>query len=354
MTEPVTREVSALLRRDREALAASAVARQYAAQGERWAAFGAEGRAKSLRDMGYHLDYLAEALAVSDPVLFTEYIAWVKVLFAGLGFPDVVISNTLLALRDTVQELVPDDVATVALVYLDAGLAKVATASVELPSLIDAQAPHAELAQRYLSRLLEGDRRGASRLILSAVDDGVSIPEIYIHVFQTTQREVGRLWQTNRISVAQEHFCTAATQLIMSQLYPYIFGGDRKDLRFVGTCVGGELHEMGVRMVADFFEMDGWDTYYLGANTPPEAVVNAVQERRADVVGISATMTFHTRRTAELIDRLRATDGGSDLVILVGGYPFNLSSRLWEEIGADGYAPGAQEAVAVALDLVGA
>jgi methanogenic corrinoid protein MtbC1 len=41
-------------------------------------------------------------------------------------------------------------------------------------------------------------------------------------------------------------------------------------------------------------------------------------------------------------------------VILVGGYPFNLSSRLWEEIGADGYAPGAQEAVAVALDLVGA
>ena len=41
----------------------------------------------------------------------------------------------------------------------------------------------------------------------------------------------------------------------------------------VATCIGGELHEIGIRMVADFFEMEGWDTYYLGANTPADAVV---------------------------------------------------------------------------------
>lgn len=354
MNESSAKGVSELLRQHREALAESAVVRQYAAHSDRWASFGPEGRAKSLRDMGYHLDYLAEALAASDPVLFTEYIAWVKVLFAGLGFSDVVIPNTLNALREALEELLPGEVVTVAGAYLDAGSVRAETAPAKLPSLIDVHAPHGDLAQRYLGYLLTGDRQAASRLILRAVEDGVSVPEIYIHVFQTTQREVGRLWQTNQISVAQEHYCTAATQLVMSQLYPHIFGGDRKDLRFVGTCVGGELHEMGVRMVADFFEMEGWDTYYLGANMPPEAVVQAVRDRRADVVGISATMTFHTRRTAELIERLRAAEGGADLVILVGGYPFNLADQLWREIGADGYAPSAQEAVAVASGLTGA
>ena len=64
-------------------------------------------------------------------------------------------------------------------------------------------------------------------------------------------REVGRLWQMNRLSVAQEHYVTAATQLIMSQLYPLVFRTARRDRRIVAACVGGELHELGVRMVAD-------------------------------------------------------------------------------------------------------
>ena len=77
-----------------------------------------------------------------------------------------------------------------------------------------------------------------------------------------------RYWQMNRLTVAQEHYCTAATQMIMSQLYPYIFEGERNGRVLVATCVAENLHEIGVRMVTDFFEMDGWDTFYLGANVP--------------------------------------------------------------------------------------
>jgi methanogenic corrinoid protein MtbC1 len=61
--------------------------------------------------------------------------------------------------------------------------------------------------------------------------------------------------------VAQEHYCTAATQLIMSQLSPRLFGRDRIGRRLVVTCVGDELYELGMHMVADFFEMEGWDAY---------------------------------------------------------------------------------------------
>ena len=90
-----------------------------------------------------------------------------------------------------------------------------------------------------LRLLLRGNRQAASQLILTAVARGVTVKDIYLHVFQRTQYEIGRLWQINRISVAQEHFCTAATQLIMSQLYPHIFRTERVGRRLVATCVGG-------------------------------------------------------------------------------------------------------------------
>jgi methanogenic corrinoid protein MtbC1 len=179
------------------------------------------------------------------------------------------------------------------------------------------------------------------------VQDGTSVRDIYIQVFQRVQREVGQLWQTNQISVAQEHFCTAATQMIISQLYPYIFTSDRKERRVVVSCVGGELHEIGARMVADFFEMGGWDSYFLGANTPLSSILKTITEQRADILAISATMTFHVDKVAEIIRSLRANPDNTTLV-LVGGYPFNLSPDLWHKIGADGYAPDADSAVPAA------
>ncbi len=163
-----------------------------------------------------------------------------------------------------------------------------------------------QLARQYLDALLRTDRHAASRMILADVEAGASVKDIYLNVFQPAQREIGRLWQTGRVTVAQEHYCSAATQLIMSQLYPYIFTGRRdKGRRLVACCVGGELHEIGLRMVADLLEMAGWDTYYLGANTPAATVLETLAQREADVLALSATIHFNIGALTELIDALR-------------------------------------------------
>ncbi len=83
-----------------------------------------------------------------------------------------------------------------------------------------------------------------------------------LRVFQPALYEVSELWQRNIISVSQEHYCTVATQFTMSLLYPHIFRGKKSDRVFVGCCVGGELHEIGMRMVTDFFEIEGDCWFY--------------------------------------------------------------------------------------------
>ncbi len=219
-------------------------------------------------------------------------------------------------------------------------------------SLSNMAGEHAELAEQYLRFLLAANRKDAASVVMKAVEDGVSVKDVYLRVFQPVLYEVGNLWQNNQVSVAQEHYCTAATQFAMSLLYPYIFSGKQTGHRFVGCCVGGELHEIGMRMVTDFFEMEGWDTYYMGANTPDEDVVQTIIDQKAGVVGISVTMTFHLHLVGRLILRIRSRPECRDVKILVGGYPFLTNHQLWRGVGAHAFATDAHQAVAVAGRLL--
>jgi methanogenic corrinoid protein MtbC1 len=192
----------------------------------------------------------------------------------------------------------------------------------------------------------------ASKLILDAVQNGMKIEDVYLQVFQPIQYEIGRLWEINQISVAVEHYTSAATQLIMSQLFPYILCTERKGLSMVACSADNELHEIGVRMVADFFEMYGWDTYYLGANTPLEAVLNTLKEQSPHLLAVSVTMRRHLGYVRELIDQVRQIQENPRLKILIGGFPFVCDPDLWKEYAADGCAQDAREAITLAEKLV--
>jgi MerR family transcriptional regulator, light-induced transcriptional regulator len=207
-------------------------------------------------------------------------------------------------------------------------------------------------AKLYLRSILQADRITASKLVNTAIESGINIKDIYISIFQASQHEIGRLWQTNQINVAQEHYCTAATQVIMSQLYPYVFRTKKNGHRLVATCVNGELHELGIRMVADFFEMEGWDTYYLGANTPVKSLLEALCQYQAEVLCISATINFNVSAISELVTSVRKSADTSKIIILVGGRPFNIVPDLWWKIEADGCAVDAREAISKCKTLL--
>lgn len=338
---------------ERAALAEAVTARHFEAQPELLAKYGEAGRAKCLQDAEYHLAYLADAVLASSPTLFSDYVAWARAMLAARGVGAADLSRNLNVMREVVRRRLPAEAWPVVEEFFDAGLGSLPQSPPELPTLFADGAPHAGLARQFLRLLLGGERHAASRLILDAVESGLPVREVYLHVFQPSQREIGRLWQTNQVSVAQEHYCTAATQLIMSQLYPRIFRTEKNGRRMVATSISGELHEIGVRIVADFFEMEGWDTYYLGANSPAQAVLQALAERDAQVLAISATMTFHLRAVENLIASVRASEQSRGVKVMVGGYPFNVEPELWRRVGADAYAADASAAVAAAEGLWG-
>ena len=315
--------------------------------------YGETGHAKCVQDVKYNLSYLSQAIASDSPPLFSTYIDWVNTLFQGLKIPTHELSESLEITGIILQQHFPDgDSVPIIEHFIDMGLQHLREFPVALSSFLDESQPYSALAQKYLEMLRHGERSSASHLILDVIEQGMPIKDVYLKVFQPCQYEIGRLWQTNQISVAEEHYCTAATQLIMAQLYSKIFNTKKNGQRMVATCVGNELHEIGLHMVADFFEMEGWDTYYLGSNTPASSILQTLTERKPDILAISATMAFHINLVTDLIEQVRALPANRQIRILVGGYPFNVDPELWRQVGADGFAANAEQAILTANALL--
>ncbi len=352
--ETLTAKIETHISQRSQILSEKIVEKQYAMQPEFWKPYGSRGRNLSIRDAGYHLPFLAEAIMADDPQIFRDYVAWVKLLFSGLKFPDDVMIETLECTDSVLKEECPSEIYDLVSPFIREGIDQMLEPVLSDESYIDENAPLGKLAREYVNLLLNADRNSASRLIITEAEKGTPVRDLYLEVFQKSQYEIGRLWLSNQISVAKEHFCSAATQLIMSQLYPYLFTTERVGHKLVTACVGGELHEIGIRMVTDFFEMEGWDTYYLGANTPGSIILKAIEENNAEVVGLSIAMPYHRSILKNVIHEIKSSDTGKNVIILVGGNAINGKKTSWEWFGADGYAPSARSAVETAKQLISA
>jgi len=352
MTATTEKRAGVALQKNRRRLAEAVVDRMYTRHPELWQSYGQDGREMSLRDADYHISYLIEALQWNDPLLFAQYFEWLKDLFVNLRFPDSVLPTMLDTYQEVIGKFLPAPIPALVDVYVESARKQIQKTGSEAPPYLDEKGPLYPLAKKYLDALLKGEREIAGRMILDAVEKGEDVKNIYLHVFQRTQHEIGRLWYLNRISVAEEHFASAATQLIMSQLYPYIFSTEKIGLKLVAACVADELHEIGIRMVADFFEMDGWDTYYIGANAPLAGIRDAIMKYRADILALSVTMPFHLTRLSETIKAIRSAVDMKGLKIMIGGYAANSFPDLWQRVGADGYARDAEQALHMAQKLM--
>ncbi len=342
--------VVAILQQNHSALSEKVVNKKYEREPHLWEKYGEAGKVHSLRDVGYHFQFLTEALAMNNTIIFADYVAWVKKLFKGLNLPEVSMQCALECIDEVLKEKLSTEQYPIVSPIIEAGFAALNS---PLPSIsfIDRNAPQGELANAYNQALLDGDRHAAQKLILDAVEQGVAVKDIYLNVFQKSQYEIGNLWLENKINVAKEHFCTAATQHIMSQLYPYIFSTQRNGHSFLAANIGGELHEIGIRMVADFFEMEGWDTFYFGSNTPIDSIIESANEYKVNLIGLSITLPTHISLLKDAVEKIRKGTSPSTKII-IGGFALNREGIPINQFKADGYAPNATLAVTLGNQLI--
>jgi methanogenic corrinoid protein MtbC1 len=153
----------------------------------------------------------------------------------------------------------------------------------------------------------------------------MTIPELYQQVITPAMHEIGALWEKGALTVADEHLATALTYRVLESLRPPM-RGEAEDSGsgppsgqglVMFAAVEGEQHALGLRMAADVVEEAGFETIYLGADVPTDALVQAIASLSPDRLGLAATMQELAPRLEEVADTVQRAHPRVDL--LIGG-----------------------------------
>ena len=154
-----------------------------------------------------------------------------------------------------------------------------------------------------------------------------STPElgwIYDDLVRRSLYEVGEQWEQGKISVATEHLATAISEGLLNLIYPRLFARPRLGKSAVITCVANEYHQIGGKMVADIFELDGWRGYF-SARIAVGDVKLLIKEKRPDVVALSLATVLNFDPLMSPAAQIRGAF--PETPILVGGQAFRWIGR---------------------------
>ncbi len=147
--------------------------------------------------------------------------------------------------------------------------------------------------------------------------DAADVAQVYEEVIASAMYEVGRMWQENELSVAREHIATSATAYVMANVYTRCSPAMHGRGNALVSGMPGEMHQLGVQMVSDILDFDGWRTWSLGTDLLRQGILAAIEEHGATVVGLSATLLPSVKELRLLVGEIK--EAFPETRVMVGG-----------------------------------
>ena len=303
--------------------------------------FGARGRQVCREDTGYHLDYLQAAIDTGESAPFLNYARWLSDILEHRGVPAGHLDESFALLEIFFNRHLPVEQAAACAAILGASRN---TKNLPRAPYIQSRLPALPHTSDYRDAILSGNQPSAQALMINTMRDG-NYGQAAVGMIQPALYEIGRLWQENRISVAQEHLATAVSQNVLARAYMQAEFAPPNGRHAVFACVPGNQHSLGPRMLSDIFETAGWEATYLGADVPIPDLIRLLDARRPQLLALSLCLPAQLAVTRDAIARIRAELGERCPEIWVGGLASLSSERLWRIVQADGWAADALHAL---------
>jgi len=207
-----------------------------------------------------------------------------------------------------------------------------------------------DLIKEIYDGVLNGQQKDVSAAVDAALKSGMDPAVVLNEGMVAAMTEVGRLFEQGEYFVPEMLIAARAMQAGLALLKPRLVQANIQAAgKIVIGTVKGDLHDIGKNLVAMMMEGAGFEIVDLGVDVLPEKFVDAVRNHQPNLVGLSALLTTTMPNMKITIEALK-TAGLRDCVkVLIGGAP--VTEAYARDIGADGYAPDASRAVALAKSL---
>jgi 5-methyltetrahydrofolate--homocysteine methyltransferase len=182
------------------------------------------------------------------------------------------------------------------------------------------------------------------------LESGVDPLEI-LNTLNEALDEVGRRYEKGEYFLSELIMAGVLSTEVTSLLEPHLIRSRRTSLgKVVIGTVRGDIHDIGKNILVMMLRSAGFDVVDLGVDVPTENFANAIEEKQANILGLSALLTSSMDEMKKVIETIEKRGLRNRVKIVVGGRP--LTREFAKEIGADGYAKDAVEGVKVVKDLV--
>lgn len=196
--------------------------------------------------------------------------------------------------------------------------------------------------QAMVHALVDDSEARVNALVEQLRARGVGVASLYLDLLTPAARELGALWEEDRVDFATVTVGLGRLQVLLRQLSPD-FGSEiehpRHGRRVLLTQPDSEQHMFGLSMVAEFFRRDGWDVLGGVAGVGIDATAWARRDW-FDVVGFSIGSEVSLPWLRDTIAQVRKVSRNRALVVLVGGPIFSLHPQWAADIGADATTDG--------------
>ncbi|MCX6659552.1 MAG: corrinoid protein [Candidatus Bathyarchaeota archaeon] len=207
--------------------------------------------------------------------------------------------------------------------------------------------------EKLSKSVMDGDIDTVKFLVKESLKNGVNPLEIVDKGLAKGIRTVGERYGKGEIFLTELLMGAEAMKVGMEIISPEI-KKQKKELKKVGSIiigtVAGDIHDLGKNIVAALFSAHGFDVVDLGVDVPDQKFIDKVKEIKPNILGLSALMTSTIPKQRELINLLKSSGLRDKVKVMIGGAAVNEDYA--RDIGADGYAENANDAVVKAKTLV--
>jgi corrinoid protein of di/trimethylamine methyltransferase len=204
---------------------------------------------------------------------------------------------------------------------------------------------------RLYDAILNGDDKLSLQLVREALEKAVDPSELINRWMIPAMDEAGRRFEAQEYYMPEIMLAARAMKSALELLRPVLAAsGAQPAGRVVLGTVQGDLHDIGKNMVGSMLEGAGFEVVDLGVDVPPWRFLEAVRDRDADILALSALLTTTLPEMKKTIDALGEAGLRHKVKVIIGGAPVTRSFAA--EIGADGYGENASSAVSIARSLM--
>ncbi len=162
-------------------------------------------------------------------------------------------------------------------------------------------------------------------------NQSISIEDLYENVLRMSMSHLTDVESDVNHKIWKEHIQSGIIRSVIEMAYPYVLKQRNKQAskRAAVICPDGEQHELGARMVSDYIRMMGFETFFVGRDTPRKELFDLINSLKLDLIAISVTNYYNLSKAVQMVSFIESNF--PSIKLIVGGKGFEMNPNLFDQ-----------------------